>query len=131
MNSTPLQPDTTATIHHHRPVLSVRNRLVAGAGITLAAVAIATGAMASIAPLPSPLVHGCGSRGSRAVVGRSGATSGEPGPAAVGEPGPGSSLPVVGRSGATSGEPGPAPVSEPGRGSGAGSLVGGASVSDG
>ena len=39
MNGTP-QPDTTAQIHRHRPVLSVRNLLIAGAAVTLAAMAI-------------------------------------------------------------------------------------------
>ena len=39
MNSTP-QPATAAPIHRHRPVLSVRNLLIAGAAVTLAAMAI-------------------------------------------------------------------------------------------
>ena len=49
MNSIPIQPDTTASIHRRRPVLSVRNLLVAGAAATLAAVAIT--------PQRSPLVQ--------------------------------------------------------------------------
>jgi hypothetical protein len=56
MNSIPIQPDTTATIHHRRPVLPVLNLLVAGAAVTLAAVAIATDDTGSTTPQPSPLV---------------------------------------------------------------------------
>jgi hypothetical protein len=56
MNSIPIQPNATATIHHRRPVLPVLNLLVAGAAVTLAAVAIATDDTGSITPQPSPLV---------------------------------------------------------------------------
>ena len=40
MNSIAIEPDTAASIHRHRPVLSVRNLLIAGAAVTLAAMAI-------------------------------------------------------------------------------------------
>jgi hypothetical protein len=56
MNSIPIQPDTTTTIHHRRPVLPVLSLLVAGAAVTLAAVAIATDDAGSSTPQSSPLV---------------------------------------------------------------------------
>jgi hypothetical protein len=56
MNTIPIPADTTATIHHRRPVLPVLSLLVAGAAFSLAAVAIATDDAGSSTPQPSPLL---------------------------------------------------------------------------
>ncbi len=45
---------TAATVHHHRPTLPVLSMLVAGAALSLGAVAIATDDVST--PQPSPVV---------------------------------------------------------------------------
>ena len=47
---------TVATVHHHRPMLPIFSMLVAGAALTLGAVAIATDDVSTDAPQPSPVV---------------------------------------------------------------------------
>ena len=47
---------TVATVHHHRTMLPVFSMLVAGAALTLGAVAIATDDVSTDTPQPSPVV---------------------------------------------------------------------------
>ena len=48
---------STATVHQHRPMLPVFNVLVAGAALTLGAVAIATDDVSSVTRQPAPAVE--------------------------------------------------------------------------
>ena len=132
MNTIPIQTDVAPTpIHHSWPVLPVLNLLVAGAALALAVAAIATDDAGVDHTAALAARHGRGCRGSRSVVGRSGAASREPGRAAVRcRHDRGASRCVVGRLGGTSREPGRAAVRCRHARRDSRSLVGGAPLSE-